>query len=78
MLSSVLHSENAIRINIEIVRAFARYRAFLRENEELKNELYAMDKKFTNAFNLLLKRLDELHQKKSLPRTRIGFRKDEL
>jgi hypothetical protein len=78
MLSSVLHSEEAIRINIEIMRAFARYRAFLQENEELKSELHALDKKFTQAFNSLLKRLDELHQKKSLPRIRIGFRKDEL
>jgi ORF6N domain len=78
MLSSVLHSEKAIRINIEIMRAFARYRAFLKENEELKSELQALDKKFTLAFNSLLKRLDELHQKKSLRRTRIGFRKDEL
>jgi hypothetical protein len=78
MLSSVLHSEKAIRINIEIMRAFARYRAFLNESEELRNELRDLDKKFTQAFNLLVKRLDELHQKKSLPRTRIGFRKDEL
>ena len=78
MLSSVLHSEKAIRINIEIMRAFARYRAFLQENKELKSELHDLDKKFTQAFNSLLKRLDELHQKKCLPRTRIGFRKDEL
>ena len=78
MLSSVLHSEKAIRINIEIMRAFARYRAFLQENEEIKSELQALDKKFTHAFNSLLKQLDELHQKKRLPRTRIGFKKDEL
>jgi len=29
MLSSVLNSDNAINVNIEIMRAFARYRAFL-------------------------------------------------
>ena len=78
MLSSVLHSEKAIRINIEIMRAFARYRAFLHESESLKIELIALDKKFTQAFGLLLKRLDELHQKKNLPRKRIGFLKDDL
>ena len=39
MLSSVLHSEKAININIEIMRAFARYRSFLRENEELKKQI---------------------------------------
>jgi hypothetical protein len=78
MLSSILHSDKAICINIEIMRAFARYRAFLRENESLKNELDALDKKFTLAFNLLLKRLDELHQQKDQPRIRIGFKKDEI
>ena len=78
MLSSVLHSGKAIRINIEIMRAFARYRTFLHETEELRKELHALNKKFTQAFNSLLERLDELHQKKNLPRTRIGFRKDDL
>ncbi len=46
--------------------------------QELVNPLVLLDKKFTIAFNVLLNRLDELHQKKSLPRTRIGFKKDEL
>ncbi len=36
MLSSVLRSEKAIQINIEIMRSFARYRALLRENKEFK------------------------------------------
>lgn len=39
MLSSILHSEKAIQINIEIMRAFSRYRAMIRENEELRNEV---------------------------------------
>lgn len=78
MLSSVLKSEKAIQINIEIMRAFARYRALINETGELKNELKALDNKFTKAFNYLLHRLDELHHKQSQPRTRIGFRKDEL
>ena len=37
MLSTVLNSEKAIQINIEIMRAFANYRGILKENEELKN-----------------------------------------
>ena len=78
MLSTVLRSEKAIRINIEIMRAFARYRALIHETSELKNELKNLDNKFTQAFNYLLNRLDELHQKQLHPRTRIGFRKDEI
>ena len=71
-------SEKAILMNIEIMRAFSRYRSLIKESEELKNQMGILDKKFTQAFNYLLKRLDELHQKKLHPRTRIGFRKDEL
>jgi hypothetical protein len=78
MLSSVLRSEKAIQINIEIMRAFARYRAIIAETNELKNQLNAMDKKFTQAFNYLLDRMDELHVKQSQPRRRIGFRPDDL
>lgn len=78
MLSSVLRSEKAIQINIEIMRAFARYRAIFAETNELKNKVDALDEKFTQAFNYLLKRLDELHFKQSQPRRRIGFKPDDL
>ena len=64
MLSSVLRSEKAIQINIEIMRAFARYRALLRENEELKKEILKLDAKLNKAFKFLLDKLDALHQKK--------------
>ena len=74
MLSSVLNSEKAININIEIMRAFARYRAFLNENQDLKSEIRAMDDKINKVFKFLLDRIDELHQEKSVPRKMIGFK----
>jgi uncharacterized protein (UPF0147 family) len=74
MLSSVLRSDKAIKMNIEIMRAFARYRALLNENEELRKEIKALDKKVNEAFQYLLKRLDALHQQKAVPRNPIGFR----
>ena len=74
MLSSVLHSERAIKINIEIMRAFARYRALLRENEELKKEILKLDAKLNHAFKFLLDKLDALHQKANEPRKPIGYK----
>jgi hypothetical protein len=73
MLSSVLRSEKAIQINIEIMRAFARYRALLRENEDLKKEIIKLDAKLNQAFKFLLDKLDALHQKTNEPRNPIGF-----
>ena len=73
MLSSVLRSEKAILINIEIMRAFARYRSILRENEDLRKDVRALDSKLNRAFKFLLSKIDELHQKKKKTEV-IGFK----
>jgi hypothetical protein len=74
MLSTVLRSERAIQVNIEIMRAFARYRLLLKENEELRKEIIALDSKLDNALKFLLERIDELHQVKNIPLKSIGFK----
>jgi hypothetical protein len=73
MLSSVLRSEKAISINIEIMRAFSHYRALLYENDELKKEIKNLDKKLNETFRYLLDRIDELHQKKN-ERKPVGYK----
>lgn len=77
MLSSVLHSEMAIKINIEIMRAFARYRSLLKENEELREEILRLDTKLNQAFKFLLGQIDALHQKANKPRKPIGYKVDQ-
>jgi hypothetical protein len=77
VLSSVLRSEKAIKINIDIMRAFARYRALLREHEKLKQEIVKLDSKLNKAFKYLLEKLDALHQKENEPRKPIGYKTDK-
>jgi len=74
MLSSVLHSDKAIKINIEIMRAFTRYRSLLKENEELREEILKLDAKLNQAFKFLLSQLDALHHKANKPRKPIGYK----
>ena len=62
MLSSVLRSPKAITINIEIMRAFSRYRAMLKDNDELRIKIHALDKKIDRVFRFLLEKIDALHQ----------------
>jgi hypothetical protein len=78
MLSSVLNSEKAIKVNIEIMRAFAKYRALLIESLDLRSEIRAMDEKINKVFKYLLDRIDELHQDKSSQRKMIGFKRHDL
>ena len=74
MLSSVLRSEKAIQINIEIMRAFARYRALLKEKDELKKDIKKLDEKINHVFKFLLEKLDALHQIQNEERKPIGYK----
>src|SRR6266487_1557972 len=46
MLSSVLRSPRAVRVNIEIMRAFVRLRQWLAANENLSRRLDELEKKY--------------------------------
>jgi hypothetical protein len=73
MLSSVLSSSKAIKINIEIMRAFASYRAMLMENKKLKSDINALDIKLEKTFQFLLKKIDALAPR-YIKRKKIGFK----
>jgi hypothetical protein len=76
MLSSVLNSERAIKVNIQIMRLFTRLRKVISENVELKLEIEQIKKKLSNhgqSIELVFKYLDELIEKKDKPRKRLGY-----
>ncbi len=78
MLSSVLRTEKAALINIEIMRAFVRYRALISQNEEIKEKIDALDDKINYVFKYLLEKIEE-YKPISLDkdRKRIGFKKKD-
>jgi hypothetical protein len=74
MLSSVLNSEKAIRVNIEIMRAFAKYRMLLTDSKYFRKEIKFLDQKIDNIFKFLLEKIDALSQKHpDPPRKKIGY-----
>ena len=60
MLSSVLRSERAIQVNIEIMRAFVRLRQMLSSNAELAGKLNALEKKYDIRFKAVFEAIHEL------------------
>lgn len=73
MLSSVLHSDRAIRVNIEIMRAFVRLRAILLTNAGLARKLAALERNVDGRFKLVLEAIHDLRQSSTVARRRIGF-----
>ena len=52
MLSSVLSSERAIKVNIEIMRTFVRLRGMLASNAELAKKLEDLEQKYDRQFSV--------------------------
>lgn len=81
MLSSVLNSERAIQVNIQIMRAFTKLRELMLTHKDLARKLEKMerdfskkfddhDHNFTLIFKAIRKLLEEPEKKKKSP---IGF-----
>jgi hypothetical protein len=77
MLSSVLRSKRAVRVNIEIMRAFVQLRRMLGSNEELARKLAALEKKYDAQFKVVFDAIRELMTPPEPKRRPIGFRKEE-
>ena len=75
MLSSVLHSERAIYVNIEIMRAFVRLRELLATHKDLSRKLNALEKKYDAKFRVVFDAIRELMTPPVAKQKRVrGFR----
>jgi hypothetical protein len=59
MLSSVLSSEQAVQINIRIMRTFFELRNLLRREPDLAERLEKLEKNSNYLFEVIFKRLDQ-------------------
>jgi len=74
MLSSVLHSDRAVHVNIEIMRAFVRLRQMLASNAELARKLAALENKYDEQFKVVFDAIRELMMPPAPKKKRpIGF-----
>jgi phage regulator Rha-like protein len=77
MLSSVLRSQRAIQMNIQIVRAFIRMREMLVEHKDLAgrvDKLETTQKRHVEVINLLADEIQEMKNPPTPSKRRIGFR----
>ena len=73
MLSSVLRSERAIQVNIQIMWAFTNIRQMLLTHEDLKRKIESMEKKYDQQFQIVFEAIKQLLEPNQKPKKRIGF-----
>jgi len=73
MLSSVLNSKRAIKVNIQIMRTFTQLRQMLSTHEDLKKKIETMEKKYDQQFQIVFEAIKQLLETEAKPRKKIGF-----
>ncbi len=74
MLSSVLHSERAIQVNVAIMRAFVLLRQMLAAHADLACRLDELEQKYDKQFRVVFEAIRELATPPKPPQKQIGFR----
>lgn len=74
MLSSVLKSDRAVQVNIQIIRTFTKLREILLENKTLAERLEDMELKYDKDISKIFKVLRYLVKEEETPKEKIGFR----
>jgi phage regulator Rha-like protein len=88
MLSSVLNSEKAIEINIQIMRVFNRFKRMYFAYDELKKIIYELEKRqiedkktlsddIQNLSQILFLEVGRLEKLITQPKKQIGFKKED-
>jgi len=78
MLSSVLHSNRAIQVNIQIMRTFTKLREMLATNKELREKIEKLERKYDQKFRVVFEAINKFLSKEEKPRNDMGFRLNRI
>lgn len=77
MMSSVLRSDRAIDVNIEIMRAFVRLRSLLESNSDLQRKLATLESKYDASFKVVFTAIRRL-MGTGKPKPTLGFARKKV
>ena len=80
MLSSVLNSDRAIQVNIQIMRIYTKLKEMLMDHKDILLKLEKLEKKVTkhdDNFKVVFTYLKELLNPNTEPLRKIGFKRKE-
>jgi phage regulator Rha-like protein len=78
MLSSVLRSDRAIQVNIQIMRIFTNLRQMILTQKDLQEKIENLESKYDEHFRVVFDALRQLIQEDSEPKGQIGFETNQV
>lgn len=78
MLSSVLRSPRAIRVNIEIMRSFVELRRYAITHDELRKRIDSLELKTDRGLRQVLDTIRKLIEPEAAPKATLGFARKKL
>jgi hypothetical protein len=75
MLSSVLRSERAVQVNVEIMRAFVRLRELIASHTDLQRRLDELEQKYDAQFKQVFDAIRQLMAPTTRHQRQIGFQR---
>ena len=73
MLSTVLNSERAICVNIQIMRTFTKLREMIESHKDLREKIENMEKKYDKQFQVVFDAIRKLIEPEVKPKRKLGF-----
>jgi len=73
MLSSVLNSERAVEVNIQIIRVFVKLREMIAAHKDLGKKLEELEKKYDSQFRVVFDAIRALVAEPEPKQKKIGF-----
>lgn len=73
MLSSVLNSERAVQVNIQIMRAFTKLRQMLATHDDLRRKIEEMEQEYDQQIQVVFDAIKLLLEAEKKPKPKIGF-----
>jgi phage regulator Rha-like protein len=73
MLSSVLNSDRAIEVNIQIMRTFVKLREMMSSHKDLTKKLNELEKKYDGQFQIVFEAIRQIIEVEDKPKRKIGY-----
>ncbi len=77
MLSGILKSQQAVEVNIAIMRTFVQLRKLMDSNKDLSKKIESLEKKYDEKFQMVFEAIKKLIHQENQPRKLIGFKREK-